>query len=68
MQSNYSHKCIRHYVTKILSLFDPELQLINTKPTTKNKLKELLSQLKKFKVYSMLVFEHKKRNDHKIFP
>ena len=31
----------------MLNLFDPELQLINTKPLIKNKMKELLSELKK---------------------
>ena len=33
----------------------------------KNKLKELLSELKKFKVQTVLVIEYKKRNDCKIF-
>ena len=33
----------------------------------KNKLKELLSELKKFKVQLILVLEYKKRNDRKIF-
>ena len=33
----------------------------------KKKLKELLSELKKFKVQAMLVSEYKKRNDGKIF-
>ena len=51
----------------ILNLFDTELQLINTKPIIKNKLKELLSELKKFKVQTILVLEYKKRNDCKIF-
>ena len=51
----------------ILNLFDPELQLINTKPMIKNKLKELLSELKKFKVQIILVVECNKRNDSKIF-
>ena len=50
-----------------LNLFVAELQLINTKPITKNKLKRLLSQLKKFKVQSIFVFLYKKRNNHKIF-
>ena len=44
-----------------LNLFDPELQLINTKPMIKNKLREFLSELKKFKVQTMLVLEFKKR-------
>ena len=39
-----------HFDIKILNLFDPELQLINTEPTIKNKFKKLLSELKKFKV------------------
>ena len=42
--------CIHHYNVEILNIFDPELQLINTKPMIKNKLKELLSELNKFKV------------------
>ena len=50
----------------ILNLFDPGLQLTDTKTTIKNKLKELLSELKKFKVQTTLVLEFKKRNDHKI--
>ena len=33
---------------------------------TKNKLKELLSELKRFKVHTILVLNYKKRN-HKIF-
>ena len=33
----------------------------------KNKLKELLSEFKKFKAQKMLVLEYKKRNDRKIF-
>ena len=66
-ESNYSDNCVHHYNVEILNLFDPELQLINTKPVIKNKLKELLSELKKFKVQTILVLDYKKRNDHKIF-
>ena len=33
----------------------------------KIKLKELLSELKKFKVNTILVLDYQKRNDHKIF-
>ena len=33
----------------------------------KNKLKELLSELRKFKLRSVLVLDYKKRNDHKMF-
>ena len=66
MQSNSSDKYVYRYNIKISNLFDPRLQLINTKPMIKNKLKELLSELKKFKVQTILVLEYKKRN-YKIF-
>ena len=49
MQSNSSDNCVHRY-KMILNLFDPELQLINTNPIIKSKLKELLNELKKFKV------------------
>ena len=67
MQSNSSDNCVHHYNVEILNLFDLELQLINTKPVIKNKLKELLSELKKFKIQTILVLHYKKRNDCKIF-
>ena len=67
MQSNSYCNCVHCYNIEILNLFDPELQLINTKPMVKNKLKELLSELKKFKVQATLVLEYKKRSDCKIF-
>ena len=41
---------MNNYNVQILNLFDPELQLVNTKPVIKNKLKALLNELKKFKV------------------
>ena len=66
-QSNYFDNCVHHYNVEILNLFDPELQLINTKLGTKNKLKELLSKLKTFKVQTILVLDYKKRNNFKIF-
>ena len=50
-----------------MNIFDPELQLLNTKPMIKHKLKEFLSELKKFKIQTMLVLEFKKKNDRKIF-
>ena len=50
-----------------MNLFDTVLQLINTKSMTKNKLKELLSELKKFKAHTIFVLEYSKRDDHKIF-
>ena len=40
---------------------------MKTKPISKNKLKVLLSELKKFKSQSILVLEYKKRNNGKIF-
>ena len=67
MQPNSSDNCIHHYNVVILSIFDPELQLINTKPMTKNKLKEMFKKLKKFKVQAILVLDYKKRNDQNIF-
>ena len=66
VQSN-SDNCAHHYNVEILNVFDPELQLINTKPMIKNKLRELLSELKKFKVQTILVLDYKKRNYCKIF-
>ena len=67
VQSNSSDNCIHHYNVEILNLFDPELQLINTKPVIKNTLEKLLSELKKVKVQTVLVLDYKKRNNHKIF-
>ena len=48
------------YNVEILNLFDPELQLINTKPMIKNKLKQFLNELKKFKVQAVLALDYKK--------
>ena len=48
---------MHHYNVEILNLFDAELQLINTEPVIKNKFKKLLSELKKFKVKTVLVLE-----------
>ena len=70
MQSNSSDNSIHLYNVEILNLFDPELQLINTKLMIKleemKKLKELLSKLKKFKIQIILILGYK-RNDLKIF-
>ena len=49
-----------------MNIFDPDLQLINTKPMIKNKLK-LLNELKKFKVQTILVLDYQKRNGRKVF-
>ena len=67
MQLNSSGDCIHRYTIETLNDFDPELQLINLKPMIKNKFKQLLSGLKKFKAWAILVLEYKKRNDRKIF-
>ena len=67
MHSNSFDNCVLCYNIEILNLFDRELYLINTKPMIKNKLKELLSELKKFKVLTILVLNSKKRNNSKIF-
>ena len=48
-----------------MNLFDPDLQLINTKSIIKNKFKEFLSGLKKFKVQTILFLGNKKKNDLK---
>ena len=53
MQSYSSDNCVHCYNIKIVNPFHPELQLVNSKPTIKNKLKELL--------------DYKKRNNRKIF-
>ena len=67
MQSNSSDNCIHRYDVEVFNIFDPELQLTNTTPMIKNKSKELLNELKKFKVQAALVLDYKKRNDRKIF-
>ena len=59
--------CIHHYNIEISYLFYPELQQSNTKPMIKNKLKDLLSELKNRKVQAILVLKYKTRNDHNIF-
>ena len=58
IQSSTSDNCICHFNIKILNLVDPELQLINTKTIIKNKLKEFLTDLEKFKVLVVLVLEY----------
>ena len=68
VQSNSSDYCIHHYNVKISNLVDPELQLINTKPVIKNKLKGLLNELKKIKFQTVLVLDYKKKNRQKNLP
>ena len=60
MQSNSSDNLRHCNNIKILNTFDRELQRSNTKPMIKNKLKELLTELKKFEVQTILVFDYKK--------
>ena len=48
-----------------MNIFDPELQLINTKPIIINKLKDLLGELEDFKIQTVLSGEFKKIVDHK---
>ena len=67
MQSNSSGKYVHRYNIEILNLFDAGLQQINTKHMIQNKLKELLSELKKFKVYPVLVLKYNKSNDRETF-
>ena len=61
MQSNYSDDCVHSYNIEILNLFDEEVHLINTNPMIKNKLKELLTGLKKFKFQTILILHNKKK-------
>ena len=67
MQSSLSDKYVHRYNIEILNLFDSELQLISAKTIIKNKLKELLSELKKFTVQTILFLEYQKRNNRRIF-
>ena len=61
LQSDSSDNCIHHYNVEILNIFDPELQLSNAKPIIKNKFKQFLSELKKFKVQTILSLDYKKK-------
>ena len=67
MQSYSPDNCVHCYNVEILNLFYLELQLSNTKPMIKNKLRELLSELKNFKAQTILILGFKKRNGRKIF-
>ena len=54
------------YSVKILNSFNPELQLKDTQSAIKNKLIDLLSELRGFKLVTTLVLEIKKiENDNK---
>ena len=67
MESNFSDNCVHHYNVDILNFFDPELQVINSKPVIKKKLDELLGELTNSTSQTISVLHYKKRNDHKIF-
>ena len=67
MQLNSSHKYTHCCNIESLNIFDPELQPIIIKTMIKNKLKELLSELKKIGVQEILALEYQKGNNHKIF-
>ena len=47
MESNSSDNCAHHYNVEILNLCDPELQLINTKPVIKLKIKRIVKWVEK---------------------
>ena len=67
MQSSSSESYVLMYVCNIevLDFFNPELQLINTKSVMKNKLKDILSDLKEFTVQTVLALGNKKTDYHK---
>ena len=54
MQSGSSDDYVQIHDIEILNLFHQKLQLINAKPLIKNKLKDLLGELKKFKIQTIL--------------
>ena len=56
---NSPDNCIHHYSVKILNVFNPKLQMSNTKPVIENKLNGLLSELRKIKVQTKLVLDYK---------
>ena len=61
MQPTSSHNCVHTCNVELLNLCYPELQLIRTKPVIKNKLQELLNELKKIKVHTVLVLDYHKK-------
>ena len=66
MQSSFSDNCARVYNIDLLNLFNRELHLINTKPVIqKQKLKDLLDELKKFKAQAILILDYKKIDNQK---
>ena len=65
MQSSSSNNGAHIWNIEVLNPFDLEWQLISTKSGMKDKLKDLLGELKKLKVQKILVLEHKKTDNHK---
>ena len=57
--------CVRQHDIEISNLFDLELQLVNLKPKVKNKLKDLIGELKNLKFKTVLILEHNKKDNHK---
>lgn len=67
IQLNSSDNYVYRYNVEIFNLFEPGLQLVKTKTMIIIKVKDFLSELKKFEVQIILVLEYTKRNDCKIF-
>ena len=67
MQTNSSDNCIDLYNVEILNLFDPELQLRNTKSVIKNKSKTFFNELKRYRVQAVIALGYKKRKDSQMF-
>ena len=65
MLSNSCDNFVYHCNIETLNLFEPELQLINTRPLIKNKLKDLISELKMFKFHPILVLLYEEKDYHK---
>ena len=52
------------YNIKIFNHFDPELQMINTKPVIQNKLKDLLGDMKKFRQFQSQRIRKRRKISH----
>ena len=60
MHSHTSDYCVSLYNIEILNPFDLKSQLINNKLVVKNKFKDLVEELKLFKIRETLILEYKK--------
>ena len=65
MQSGSSDDYVQIHDIEILNFFHQKLQLINAKPLIKNKLKDLLGELKKFKIQTIL--KHGDKNEKEFY-